>query len=81
MNTEAPPRLLKTAEVIRRTGLSRSGIAKAERAGTFPQRIKITAKSAAWLESEVSAWIAERAKNSRFTLRGSRRAASGEVAP
>ena len=75
MNTElqeAAPRLLKMDEVTRRTGLSRSSIAAAERAGKFPQRIKVTAKACAYLESEVNSWILERAQNARFTLRGSR---------
>ena len=81
MSTDSPPRLLRVAEVIQRTGLSRSGIAKAERGGTFPQRIKLDSKAAAWLESEVSEWILKRAENARFTLGARCQTSEGKVSP
>jgi prophage regulatory protein len=50
-------RLLKLPEVIQVTGLSKSGIARKEKAGEFPRRIKLGARSVAWSETEINAWV------------------------
>lgn len=55
-----PPRLLKRKQVEERTCLSCSAIYAGIAAGTFPKPCTIGARSVAWLESEVSAWIAAR---------------------
>jgi predicted DNA-binding transcriptional regulator AlpA len=52
-----PLRLLRFAEVRRRTGLSRSTIWRLERGGAFPKRIQVSVNVVAWREDEVEAWI------------------------
>lgn len=53
-------RLLKLKEVISTTGLSRSYVYELAKAGTFPQPLKLSERSSAWVESEVQQWIDER---------------------
>lgn len=53
-------RVLREPEVARLTGRSREQRWRDERAGLFPKRIRLGANSVGWLESEVSAWLAER---------------------
>jgi len=60
MNRIQNNRLLRLREVIKRTGLSRSAIYLAIQRGLFPKQIKLSLRSAAWLESEVEQWIAQR---------------------
>lgn len=55
-------RLIRRKEVLHRTGLSNTTIWRMYSAGTFPKPRKIGPNSVAWLESEVNAWIEERAK-------------------
>ena len=50
-------RLLRLEAVIERTGRGRSSIYADK---TFPRPVHISAKSVAWVESEVETWIAER---------------------
>lgn len=61
------PRFIRHAEVTARTGLPRSTIYAALKAGTFPAPIHlgVGAKAVGWLESEIDAWIAEQIANSR----------------
>lgn len=51
-------RILRRAEVRRRTGLSDPTIWRKESAGEFPQKIRLGPKSVGWLESEIDDWIA-----------------------
>ena len=53
-------RFLRLSEVIERTGLSRSAIYMNISEGTFPQNINLGARSVAWLESEIDAWMQAR---------------------
>ena len=62
--TTTPNTLIKLPEVKRRTTLSTSEIYRRLEAGTFPKQIKLGAKSVAWLEHEVQAWIDERVAES-----------------
>jgi prophage regulatory protein len=55
-----PVRLIREPEVERRTGLPRDRINLEEAAGRFPQRVPLTRRTMAWVESEVDAWVAER---------------------
>jgi prophage regulatory protein len=55
-----PPTFLRCRQVVERTGISRSLIYAYMRTGTFPAPIRISARRVGWLESEVTAWIAER---------------------
>ena len=52
--------LLRLREVGRRTGKSRSDIYRCIAAGEFPAPVKLGERASAWVEHEVSAWIAER---------------------
>ena len=52
--------LLRLREVCRRTGKSRSEIYRRIAAGDFPSPVKLGERASAWVEHEVSAWIAER---------------------
>lgn len=58
-------RFIRRKEVQHRTGLSNTTIWRKYRAGEFPQPRQLGPNSVAWLESEVDAWINERAKATR----------------
>lgn len=53
-------RLLRLPEVISTVGLSRSEIYRLEKAGRFPQRIPLTAKTSTWNSEAVEAWVEAR---------------------
>lgn len=53
-------RFLRLADVIERTGLSRSYIYLSISKGEFPKNIKLSSRSVAWLESEIDAWMQDR---------------------
>lgn len=57
--------LLRLPEVQTRTGLSRSSIYAAIRAGVFPKPIRLTERSVAWVEADVQGWVEERIAASR----------------
>lgn len=50
-------KILRTDEVVRRTGLSRTTLWRRERQGEFPARRRIGENSVGWLESEIDRWI------------------------
>jgi len=52
-----PPRLLRIAEVVARTGLSKTTIWRLETAQKFPRRVRLSARATGWREFEVSDWI------------------------
>lgn len=58
-------RLLTLAEVEAQTGLKKSTIYLLMKRSEFPRQIKVTAKKAAWVESEVLHWIGTRVDQSR----------------
>lgn len=53
-----PDALLKLATVVQATGLSRATIYRRIANGTFPQPVRVGAKSARWPAAQVRAWIA-----------------------
>jgi prophage regulatory protein len=59
-----PDRLLPIKETCSRVGLSPSSVRNMERADLFPRSIPLTPSGSrvAWLESQVNAWIQERAQ-------------------
>jgi prophage regulatory protein len=62
---EATPyadRFVREREVLLRTGISRSTRKRMEKAGSFPQRRKISPGCVGWLDSELCAWQAARAQ-------------------
>lgn len=56
-NSEVVMRLIKLRDVINTTGLGRSTIYKYMSSGDFPKPVPLSAKSVAWVESEVQEWI------------------------
>ncbi|WPH15938.1 helix-turn-helix transcriptional regulator [Variovorax paradoxus] len=56
----APDRLLRLPEVERLTGLRRSAVYEQMRRGIFPRSVKAGQRTAAWPESAVQSWIADR---------------------
>lgn len=57
--TAAPPRLLRLKEVQERVGMSKTTIYDRIKANTFPAPVHL-GTMAAWVESEVDAWIHDR---------------------
>src|SRR5262245_32001124 len=55
-----PPRLLRLAEVRRKTGLSTSTIYLLMTRGKFPRQVHIGEKVSAWIEGEIDQFIADR---------------------
>ena len=53
-------RILRWREVAPIVGVSRMTIARMEKTGAFPQRIRIGNGSVGWLEYEAEAWLAQR---------------------
>jgi len=54
--------LLTIEEVAERSRLSKPTIYKLIRQGDFPRQLRLCANKVAWLEREVSAWVAARAE-------------------
>jgi len=64
--TEGPqPRAIRINETLRIFGGSKSQLYALVKAGKFPAPIKISARSSAWIEHEVLAWLSERIAASR----------------
>lgn len=55
-----PSSLIRFDEVMRRTGFSRPWIYKLIKKGEFPSIVKTGSRTAAFVESEVEAWIQTR---------------------
>jgi prophage regulatory protein len=67
----APDRLLRLPEVERLTGLRRSAIYEQMQRGVFPRSFKTGLRAAAWSETAVQAWIAERIEGAAGLSSGS----------
>lgn len=63
-------RMLRWPEVHQLTGLCRSQIHAMAAKGLFPKPIKLGARASAWLESEITQWVADRIQESRSTNGG-----------
>ena len=50
-------RILDKTETRRISGLSNSGIRRAELRGEFPRRRQLSPNRVGWLESEILAWV------------------------
>ncbi len=59
-NTPAPLQLLRLPEVVSRTGLGKSTVWSLIAQGRFPRQVKLSARSSAWVASEVDQWAAKR---------------------
>jgi prophage regulatory protein len=53
-------RILRLAEVLAATGLSRSSLYDAIAKGEFPRQRQLTERAVGWRSDEVEAWIRER---------------------
>jgi prophage regulatory protein len=53
-------RFLRLPEVIHQCGLSRSTLYDLIARNAFPSQVSLGGKNVAWLQSEVSVWMAER---------------------
>ena len=62
MTATTGDRALRLSQVIARLGMSRSWIYEEIAAGRFPKPVKIGIRASAWLESEVSEFLAARAR-------------------
>lgn len=59
-------RLIRLPEVMDRTGLGRSWVYQAVKEGRFPSPISVPgSRAVAWVEGEVTAWIARSIQASR----------------
>jgi prophage regulatory protein len=61
-NQASTPSLLRLPQVKARTGLSRSAIYARVAQNDFPEPVQIGPRSVAWLDSEISEWIAARVR-------------------
>lgn len=57
--------LIRATDVERRTGLKKSKLYQLMAVGDFPKPIKLTERSVAWPESEVTDWIRAKITASR----------------
>jgi prophage regulatory protein len=51
--------IMKLGDVVAATGLCCTSIYNKEKAGQFPARRQLSARSVGWIRQEVEAWIAE----------------------
>ena len=54
---KATDRVLRRAEILKRTGVSFPTISRWEKAGEFPRRVKLGPGVSGWLENEYLAWL------------------------
>lgn len=63
---QVTPRLIRLPEVMDRTGMGRSWVFQAVKDGRFPGPISVPgSRAVAWVEGEVTAWIAQSIQASR----------------
>lgn len=65
MDAKQLPALLRRTEVEARTGLTRSTLYSLVSQGNFPKPIELHGRSRAWIEAEVTEWIANRIRAAR----------------
>ena len=53
-------RILRLADVIKKTGMSRATTYRLIKEGSFPAPINLGANSVGWVESEVDEWIGKK---------------------
>jgi prophage regulatory protein len=60
LSNSSDVRLIRLAEVRRRTGLSTSSIYLGMQRGEFPRRVRITGSVIGWIEREIEEFIVNR---------------------
>src|SRR3954469_14759524 len=58
MKPRPPEQLLRIADVLARTGLSRASVWRLVRDASFPAPVRIGRRAVAWLDTEIDSWIA-----------------------
>ena len=53
-------RILRCAEVTRRTSLSKASVYRLLRAGDFPQPVRLGQRAVGWRAEEIDEWLASR---------------------
>ena len=53
-------KIIRVAEVLERTGMSKTTIDRLERAGKFPKRVKISDRAVGWHDTEINKWLESR---------------------
>ncbi|MCX7061778.1 MAG: AlpA family phage regulatory protein [Gammaproteobacteria bacterium] len=66
MDNQKHEALLRRHDVEKRTGISRSQLFELIRRGEFPKPIPLVGRTRAWVESDISAWIASRIEAARL---------------
>lgn len=61
-------KILRKPDVERITGLSHCTIWRLERAGEFPQRIKLSANTVGWRSDEIADWIDSRLRAGKMNF-------------
>jgi prophage regulatory protein len=61
-------KIIDLNEVIKKTTLGKSTIYAYGKAGKMPAQIRLTDRSVGWIESEIDAWLKERAEVSRAAV-------------
>ncbi|MFC5707586.1 helix-turn-helix transcriptional regulator [Aeromonas eucrenophila] len=64
-NEPTPLRFIRMREVTKKTGLCKSSIYELINKKDFPQPVHLSARSVAFIESEVEGWMADRISASR----------------
>lgn len=64
-NEIAGKRLIRVPEVLRRVGFSRTTMYELIKEGRFPNKVIIGARSVAFVESDIDAWIENTISDSR----------------
>lgn len=59
-STDRSGRILRMRDVIQSVGLSESTIGRLYRAGEFPRKIRLSARTIGWREADIEAWKASR---------------------
>lgn len=64
-NTQTQEIFLRLPAVSQKTGIGKTSIYQRVKEGTFPPPIKLGERAVAWVDSEVSEWMASRITASR----------------
>ena len=59
--------LLRTLQVAQKLGISRSTLLRREKEGALPRRVYISNRISGWLDTDIEAFLEERAANSKKT--------------
>lgn len=65
-NKREDKRFIRVPEVLRKVGISRTTLYELIKKGSFPNKVKISLRSVAFVESEVDEWIERTICDSRI---------------